>query len=132
MRFKIGEIHLDVDIDATSRFYAQQPQIEENCPCGDCQYFQEELIQQPIRLLELLKQMGVNLAKQPNINPDGICCVSDEVNYKKAYIGYYMVIGNTQKEQSYTDIGDNSITEWSIKQNGEYLVFDFYIQYGRL
>ncbi|WP_207531819.1 hypothetical protein [Desertivirga arenae] len=134
MRFQIEEMILEVDFDATAKYYAEQPQIKENCSCGDCKYFQDELIRQPIKLFELLKQMGVDLSRQPDINPDGIFCINDDITFRKKYVCYYLVVGQIVefKEKSYTDNESNSLTTWEVKQQDEFLKFDFFIQYDRI
>ena len=134
MRFNIESTELEVDIEATAKFYLKQPEIKENCQCADCRYFQDKVIRQPINLFEVLRAMGADLSRQPNINPDGICCVDDCIGYQKKYMGYYMVVGEILefKEPAYTDAESNSITSWEIKQKDEFLVFDFYIQYNKI
>ena len=73
--FQIGQCRIYVDTDRTKEFYETLPRISENCNCGDCVYFENEVIKKDIPLFRILKKMCVDLTRQPNINPDGVCSV---------------------------------------------------------
>jgi len=142
-QFQIGQCRVLVNLTATHEFYKNQPKITDNCTCGDCQYFSDVVIEQNNKLFDLLKKMKVDLQRQPNINPDGVCCV-DLDNGKKGYIGYYYVIGElrkTTKNTKVTDDGGKTIEvsyknaefgkglDLTIKQaDKDKLIFDFYLE----
>ncbi len=141
--FQIGQCRLHVHLKKTKEFYATQPKITENCSCGYCKYFETVVIHQPNRLFEILKKMEVDLGRQPNINPDGICCVGDTKPNKLGYMGNYFVfgeIGKTSKKTAQvnddssvkevtfnnTEFGDN--TQVTIKQvDKDKISFEFYM-----
>ena len=140
----MGQCRVYVDTDKTKKFYEGLPRISENCDCGDCVYFENEVTKKDIRLPETLKDMGIALTRQPNINPDGVCCVGETEKYKRGYIGYYNLygqLGKTQKStQTKNDQGqlesvdfyeseDDSYTQYKIKQvTDAKLTIDFYIE----
>lgn len=141
--FQIGQCRLHVHMKRTKEFYATQPKITENCPCGYCKYFETEVINQSNRLFELLKKMEVDLSRQPNTNPDGVCCVGDTKKDKLGYMGNYFVFGeigktlkktaqinddNEVREVAFNNIefGDN--TQVTIRQVAkDKLSFEFYM-----
>lgn len=141
--FQIGQCRLHIHTKQTKLFYATQPKITENCSCGYCKYFEREVINQPNRLFEVLKQMEVDLSRQPNINPDGVSCVGDTKQDKLGYMGNYFVfgeIGKTSKKTAQinddnavsevtfnnTEFGDH--TQVTIKQvDKDKLSFEFYM-----
>ncbi len=106
-QFQIGQCRILVHSTDTETFYKKQPTITDNCNCGDCKYYSEVVIRQENRLFELLKKMKVDLNRQPNINPDGICCI-DLDDGRKGYIGYYYVIGVLGKTSKKTKVVDES------------------------
>ena len=142
--FQIGQCRIYVDIDKTRKFYEGLPRISENCTCGDCSYFETEVTSKEIRLFKILQKMGVDLTKQPNINPDGVCSTGDTDKYLRSYLGYYKVfgrLGKTQKStQNINDQGqlesvdfyepeEDSYTQYKIKQvSDDQLTVDFYIE----
>lgn len=97
--FQIGQCRVLVDTDKTREFYQGLPRISENCACGDCDYFENEVTQKDIRLFEILRKMGVDLKRKPNINPDGVCSTGETEKFKRSYIGYYNLIGRLGKTQ---------------------------------
>jgi hypothetical protein len=141
--FQIGQCRLHVHTKRTKEFYATQPKITENCSCGFCKFFEMEVINQPNRLFEILKKMEVDLSRQPNKNPDGVCCVGDTKKDKLGYMGNYFVfgeIGKTSKKTAQinndnevsevtfndTEFGDNTLV--TIKQvDKDKLSFEFYM-----
>lgn len=46
--------------------------------------------------------MGVDLSRQPNINPDGVCCVGEIKKNMLGYMGYYFVFGEVGKTSKKT------------------------------
>lgn len=143
-KFQIGQVRLHIDIKKTREFYARLPKISENCTCSDCMYFETEVIHRTNKLFDLLKKMGVDLSRQPNINPDGLCCVGNTKQDKIGYLGYYFVYGKVGKTSKSTKIVnvENQVSEVSfndaefgkhiqltIKQvEKDKLSFDFYIE----
>lgn len=142
-QFQVGQCRVLVNLTATEAFYKNQPKIIDNCDCGDCRHFSDMVVEQEHKLFDLLEKMRVDLQRQPNINPDGVCCVDLE-NGKKGYIGYYYVIGELRKTTKKTKISDDegNIIEVSFK-NAEFgkgveltikqadsdrLIFDFYFE----
>jgi hypothetical protein len=123
--FQIGQCSLHVDTKSTKEFYTRQPKITENCSCDYCKYFDTEVINQPNRLFEILKKMEVDLNRQPNINPDGVCCVGDTKQGKLGYMGYYFVFGEIGKTSKKTAIinDDNSVSEVTFNNTefGDYI-----------
>jgi hypothetical protein len=142
-RFQIGQCRINVQIWRAEDFYKAQPKITDNCQCDDCSYYQNFVAKMSNPFFDLLKSMGVDLTRQPNINPDGICCVGDVGQNSIGYMGYYLVygqFGQTSKANSLIDDEGNGV-EVSFK-NAEYgkgisftvkkvddtmLSFDFYI-----
>ncbi len=87
--------------------------------------------------------MGVDLARQPDIAPDGICCIGPTKKYERAYFGYYQVFGRLGKTQKtpqtivdgklesvdFFDTVDDSHVHYQIKQETEdKLTFEFYLE----
>jgi hypothetical protein len=141
--FQIGQVRLHIDIKTTKEFYTSLPKISENCSCSDCIYFETEVIHQANSLFDLLKKMGVNLSRQPNITPDGLCCVGNTKQDKIGYLGYYFVYGKIGKTSKKTKVvnAENKVSEVGFN-NSEFgkfmqvtirqiekdkLSFDFYI-----
>lgn len=114
---QIGQCRIQVDTERTKAFYATLPFISENCTCDDCVYFENEVIQKDIRLFKILKSMEVDLKRQPNINPDGVCSFGPTEKYQKAYLGYYQVYGQLRKTQNKTQIRN---------EDGKLVSVDFY------
>ncbi|MHA4812560.1 hypothetical protein ACX0G9_30990 [Flavitalea flava] len=113
VNFQIGQCRLHIQIERTKEFYAAQPKISTNCSCDNCKYFENEVINHSNRLFEVLKEMGVDLSRQPNINSDGICCVGDTKPDKLGYMGNYFVygkIGKTSKKNKKSE-DDNRVSE---------------------
>ena len=141
--FQIGQCRISVDTEETKRFYQSAPKISENCKCGDCEYFEKIITDKDIRLLKILKSMGVDLTRQPNINPDGICSVGPTKKYERAYFGYYQVLGHFDKTQKtpqtivdgkltsvdFFETDEDSHVQYQIKQETEdKLNFEFYLE----
>ena len=107
-----------------------------------------EVINQPNKLFEILKKMDVDLSRQPNINPDGVCCVGDTKQDMLGYMGNYFVfgkIGKTSKSTAQinddnavsevtfnnTEFGEN--TQVTIKQvDNDKLSFEFYMDVDKI
>mgnify|MGYP000014266848 CR=1 FL=1 len=107
---QIGQCRIYVESSTTNDFYKNQPLITENCQCGNCKYFQENVILRNIRLFNNLKAMGVILERQPNINPDGVSCVGDTEKFERGFMGNYKIFGKfgkTQKEPQTLDKNGN-------------------------
>lgn len=102
VNIQIFQCRITVDFDKTKDFYATLPRISENCQCEDCKYFEDILIKKDFYLFQILKSMGVDISRQPNINPDGICSVGPTDKYNKAYMGYYNIYGQLGKTQNKT------------------------------
>ena len=102
VNFQIGQCRIYVDTDKTKDFYYILPKISENCKCDDCKYFEYFMTKKEIRIFTILKNMGVDLTRQPNINPDGVCSVGPTDKYNRAYLGYYNVFGQLGKTQRKT------------------------------
>ena len=142
--FQIGQCRVFVDTDKTNEFYQELPRISENCTCGDCNYFENEVTKKDIQLFKILLKMGVDLKRQPNINPDGICSTGETEKYLRSYIGYYNLVGQLGKTQRPTqeknDLGqlesvdfyeseDDSFIQFKIKHQEENrLIVDFYLE----
>jgi hypothetical protein len=142
--FQIGQCRLIVDIRRTKDFYAILPNISTNCSCGHCKYFENKVLQQANRLFDILSKMGVDLSRQPDINPDGVSCVGETKPGKMGYMGYYFVygrIGKTQKkgvkntnsgqlvEVKFNDMEFGRNTQVTIRQVEEgKLSFEFYME----
>ena len=97
---QIGQCRIYVEETKTKNFYSDQPMISDNCKCENCQNFDKNVVKRDLRLFNNLKTMGVILERQPNINPDGVSCIGDTVNFEKGYLGNYKVLarfGKTQK-----------------------------------
>jgi hypothetical protein len=148
IHFQIGQSKITVDIDKTKDFYSTLPKISENCKCDDCKYFEDVLTKKDIRLFVILKSMGVDPGRQPNIGSDGICSVGPTDNYNKAYFGYYNLFGqlskanrkiqteNIDEELESVDFIEHSFdnkVNYSIKQiKGDELTVEFYIEYEKI
>lgn len=146
--FQIGQCRLIVDIRRTMDFYATLPKISVNCPCENCKNFETDVIRHTNRLFEVLVKMGVDLSRQPDINPDGISCIGDTNAGNVGYMGYYYVfgkIGKTSKktrkqvdtdyvaEVSFNDAEFGKNTQVTIKQVEEdKLIFEFYMDVSRV
>jgi hypothetical protein len=143
--FQIGQCRLIVDIRRTKDFYATLPNISTNCSCGNCKYFETQVVQRTNRLFAILSKMGADLSRQPNINPDGVNCLGETKPGKMGYMGYYFVygrIGKTQKkgiktsnssqlpEIEFNDVEFGKDTQVTIKQVEENkLSFEFYVEF---
>ena len=142
--FQIGQCRISVDNERTKEFYSTLPKISENCACGDCAHFESEVITKDLRLFRILKGMGVDLARQPNVNPDGICSIGPTEKYRHAYLGYYLVFGKFGKTQrtpqtlnsdgklesvDFYESEEDSSVQYKIKQDSDdRLIFDFYLE----
>jgi len=142
--FQIGQCRIYVDTDRTKKFYETLPRISENCNCGNCVYFENEITKKGIRIFEILKTMGVDLTRQPNINPDGVCSVGPTDKYNWAYLGYYQVFGQFGKSQKKTQtknadgklesvdffesLNNSSIQYKIIQDKEDQLTVDFYLK----
>jgi hypothetical protein len=140
--FQIEEYEISVDIEKTKQFYSTLPKISENCSCKDCEYFERVIIQKNIQFFKTLQKMGVDLTRQPNTNPDGVCSVGPTEKYERAYMGYYKVFGqigskikiekNSEGKMVSTyfkeSVTDSSI-QYNIKQGiDDQLIFDFFLE----
>ena len=142
--FQIGQCRIYVDTDRTKEFYETLPGISENCNCGNCVYFENEVIKKDIPLFKILKKMCVDLTRQPNINPDGIYSVGPTTKYNRAYIGYYQVFGKFGKTQKKTQtinadgkmesveffepLNDSYIQYKILQDKDDQLIVEFYIE----
>jgi hypothetical protein len=106
VNFQIGQCRIYVDVDATKKYYGTLPRISENCTCDDCAYFESNVTNQDIRIFKILRDMGVDLTRQPNINPDGVCSIGETEKYKRSYMGYYQFFGQLNKTQKKTQTRD--------------------------
>lgn len=116
VNFQIGQCRITVDLDRTRDFYSELPRISENCKCQDCEHFENVVTNMNIHLFEMLKRMGVNLKRQPNINPDGVCSTGETDEFQRTYMGYYKLFGNVGKAQR---------TPKLVNSNGELTAFEF-------
>jgi hypothetical protein len=127
----IGQKRIAVDKFKTSQLYSTYPKISENCSCSDCAYFEKEVIYQDFPLFHLLHALGVDLSRQPNIVPDGICCPG-EINDRIIYYGYYKVVGSMEDNQETIECYNNELgpyTSLTIQRaNDQELIFEFYIE----
>lgn len=144
MNFQIGQCRLFIDVHRTKEFYKDLPRISENCDCEDCSHYETSITDMNIRLFRILKKMGVDLKRQPNINPDGICSTGETNAFTNSYMGYYHLYGNIGKTQhkqknvdtngnvtsvSYQDFESNSLARYSIKQvTTNELICEFYLE----
>ncbi len=144
VNFQIGQCRVWVEVGRTEKAYETYPTISENCDCGDCTYFEEEIIKKDIRLFRILKKMGVDLSRQPNTGNDGICSVGPTEKYKRAYIGRYNVfgkLGKTQRTPNFKNSegtvesvdfyipDEEAYTQYKIKQETpDELEFSFYLE----
>ena len=142
LNYQIEQCKLLVNAKKTREFYSELPRIKDNCQCGDCAYFEDVVLGKRMRLFEILEDLGVNLSRQPNINPDGVCSFGDTGKFKRSYLGYYLVFGKirtiqepsleeNQKGQPYTFVfnEEDSCTGLEIKQaNENQLEFEFFIE----
>ena len=117
VNFQIGQCRIYVDTDSTKKYYENLPRISENCNCDDCLYFENKVIQKDIRLFRILIEMGVDLERQPNVNPDGVSSIGQTAKYKRSYMGYYHIFGKLNKIQNKTATRDDE---------GEIETVDFY------
>ena len=95
--FQVGQCRLHIHLARTKAFYASQPKITENCSCNNCKYFEDEIIYSDNNLFIVLRKMGADLSRQPNVNPDGVCCVGETKPGKIGYMGNYFVYGQIGK-----------------------------------
>ncbi len=144
VNFQIGQCRIVTEVDRTKKFYNGLPRISENCSCKDCSYFETELIKKKIRLFEILKKMGVDLAKQPNINSDRVFSGGETGKYQKSFNGSYKIYGRLKKTQKSTQMinGEgqlesvdfyesekDSCIQYKIKQDSnDQLTIDFFIE----
>ena len=120
------------------------PSITTNCSCGNCKYFENQVLRHTNRLFTILSSMGVDLSRQPDITPDGISCVGETKPGKIGYMGYYFVygrIGKTKKkgvkktdtdqlaEVEFNDAEFGKDMQVTIKQvEQDKLSFEFYME----
>jgi len=145
--FQVGQCRIYVDTEATIKYYERLPRISENCKCDDCAYFESNVTKKDVRLFGILKDMGVDLTRQPNINPDGICSIGETEKYERTYMGYYQIfgqLGKTQKKAStksedgeietvdFYETTDDTNIQYKIKSDiDDKLTFDFYLECER-
>ncbi len=132
MDFHIGNNLLIIDTLQTKEFYSTLPKITQNCSCGDCAYFEQAVIIQDLPLFHLLTEMGVDLTRQPDINPDGICCPGETENGRIGYLGYYKVVGHLNNKNKVIECIKDEFGPFTTlvvkEENDQELIFDFYIE----
>ncbi|MEQ9006390.1 MAG: hypothetical protein RLP12_00795 [Ekhidna sp.] len=100
-----------------------------------------------LRLFKILEGMGVDLKRQPNINPDGVCSTGDTEKFQRTYMGYYKLfgkIGKTQRTHKQTNSNgettavefreseEDAFVQYTIKQEStDELTVDFFIECER-
>lgn len=88
--------------------------------------------------------MGVDLIRQPKINPDGVCSIGETEKYKRSYMGYYQFFGKINKTQKKTqtknaegeveavafyETTDDTNSQYKIKSDiNNRLIADFYLE----
>jgi hypothetical protein len=97
--FQISQCRIKVDVVKTTEFYSEQNLIVDDCDCKDCKHFAENVIKKEIRIFEILKKMGVDLAKNENNQPDGLWHTGEGDKFKNSYIHYYRIFGTIGKTQ---------------------------------
>ena len=147
VNFQIGQCLMTVEVDRTKNFYRELPLISENCNCIDCEHFETVVTEMNFRLFEMLNQMGVNLRRQPNINPDGVCSTGETDKFQRAYMGYYKLFGkvggaerapskvNSDGEPTafeFRETEEDAFVQYTIKQEStDQLTIDFFIECER-
>ncbi len=138
---------MTVEVDRTKNFYRELPLISENCNCIDCEHFETVVTEMNFRLFEMLNQMGVNLRRQPNINPDGVCSTGETDKFQRAYMGYYKLfekVGGAERAPSkvnsdgeptafeFRETEEDAFVQYTIKQEStDQLTIDFFIECER-
>lgn len=147
VNFQIGQCRVTVDLDRTREFYRELPRISENCKCQDCEHFENVVTNMNIHLFELLNKMGVNLKRQPNINPDGVCSTGETDKFQRSYMGYYKLFGNFGKARrtpalvnsegeptafEFRETEEDAFVQYTIKKEStDELTVDFFIECKR-
>ncbi len=145
--FQIGQCRVFVEVDRTIDFYRELPRISENCNCEECKHFENVVTNMDLRLFKILEGMGVDLKRQPNINPDGVCSTGDIEKFQRTYMGYYKLfgkIGKTQRTHKQTNSNgettavefreseEDAFVQYTIKQEStDELTVDFFIECER-
>jgi hypothetical protein len=95
-------------------------------------------------MFKILRDMGVDLTRQPNVNPEAVCSIGPTEKYKRSYMGYYHVFGQLIKTQKKTqtknnegeiemvdffETTDDSNIQYKIKRDTtDKLTVDFYLE----
>jgi hypothetical protein len=95
--FQINKCRITIDIGKTTAYYATQNLITEDCDCENCKHYAENVIHKDIRIFDILKSMGVDLAKNENNQPDSLYYTGASEKFKNSYIHYYRVFGTIKK-----------------------------------
>ena len=111
VNFQIGQTKLSVDVERTQKMYELYPRISINCNCGDCIYYENVVIQKDISLFVLLRNMGVDLARQKE-DPDHVWALGPSKHYTKCYQGIYEVVGKLDRYTQENEI----VEELSIRE----------------
>lgn len=65
--FTLGGSTVDVDVEKTRTLYAGLPYLWQRCACPVCRNFEERLRSAPDEGLKIVSELGVNVAKCPEI-----------------------------------------------------------------
>ncbi|MEQ9378132.1 MAG: hypothetical protein RIG68_23280 [Imperialibacter sp.] len=100
-----------------------------------------------IRLFDILEKMGVNLKRQPNINPDGVCSTGETDKFLRTYMGYYKLFGKIRKTQlkqkqvdengdpvrvEFRETEQDAFVQYTVEQTkADELTVDFFIECER-
>lgn len=80
--------------DATVNYYKDQLTAKENCQCEDCAYFQDVFIQKELKLFAFLTELGIDLRKDEDIDPEGLWMILDDNNEFYHCLTAHAVLGD--------------------------------------
>ena len=105
--YQIGQCRLHINKVQTAQYYSTLPMITDNCKCDYCKHFQYEVINRPNMLFKLLKNMHVDISRQPKDPNIEVCCIGEAKPGKLGYMGSYLAYGIVGKTSKSTASKDN-------------------------
>lgn len=80
--------------DTTVNYYKDQLTAKENCQCKECVYFQDVFIKKELKLFVFLTELGIDLRKDEDIDPEGLWMILDDNNEFSHCLTAHAVLGN--------------------------------------
>ncbi len=118
--FKIQDVELCVDIEATRKFYLTQSTILEDCGCENCVFFIEKIIKMPFEVWKVLQDLGVDIHKNLTKDPAKMWTVLNDDNTTLLHCDQlFQVIGELKAGDRYYKIEHGFKVDVSLQQDND-------------